>query len=200
MTGEGLPPMRRILCVVLLVLAGSGWSVNASAAEGVRMGQGGTLTVGGREVRCGTIRTRLDQSLPNLGVAIPEMRLLVLNPAILRRQSETVQLFVFHHECGHHHVGGSELGADCWAVGRGVRDGWLDAQGLVRVCGSFGDAPETPTHPSARRRCANLDRCFADANAEVQQGRARAAPRQVAVLSRAPKLIEAPRLLWSGRG
>jgi hypothetical protein len=77
-----------------------------------------------------------------------------------------VRLFVFTHECGHISVGDSELDADCFAVNRGVGDRWLDRKGLKEVCDSFEGAPETDTHPSAKRRCANLDRCFAKAMAE----------------------------------
>jgi hypothetical protein len=74
-----------------------------------------------------------------------------------------VRLFVFYHECGHHHVGASELGADCWAVGQGVRQGWLDRGELGQVCRSFGNAPATATHPSGSERCANVERCLASA-------------------------------------
>jgi hypothetical protein len=109
----------------------------------------------------------LDPRLPNLGVAAPGV--LVLNPGLLSRHSETVRLFVFHHECGHHHVGASELKADCWAVSEGVKQGWLDRGGLAEACRSFGNAPATSTHPSGARRCANLDRCFAAAIAAHPQ-------------------------------
>jgi len=76
-----------------------------------------------------------------------------------------VRLFVFHHECGHHHVGASEFGADCWAVQRGVRDGWLNRASLAPICTSFGNGPASATHPSGARRCGNLYRCFAAAAA-----------------------------------
>ena len=85
---------------------------------------------------------------------------------MMNQQPPTVRLFVFTHECGHITVGDSELDADCFAVNRGVSDRWLDRKGLKEVCDSFEGAPETDTHPSAKRRCANLDRCFAKAMAE----------------------------------
>ena len=110
------------------------------------------------------------------GAASPEARLMILNPSLLGRYTRVVQLFVFHHECGHHHVGESELGADCWAVGQGVREGWLDRNGLTQVCRSFENAPETDTHPSGQRRCSNIDKCFAKAEVE----HAKAAPAKAA--------------------
>src|SRR5882724_2456355 len=133
------------------------------SASPISLQRDGAVTIAGRVLRCGRVRNVLDPRLPNLGVAAPGV--LVLNPGLLNRQSETVRLFVFHHECGHHHVGASELQADCWAVTEGVKQGWLDRGGLAEACRSFGNAPATATHPSAARRCANLDRCFAAASA-----------------------------------
>ena len=125
----------------------------------------GTLMIAGRPLRCGNNRNVLDPHLPNLGLAAPGV--VVFNPRLLNRWSDTVRLFVFTHECGHISVGDSELDADCYAVNRGVKDGWLDRKGLAQVCDSFEGAPETDTHPSAKRRCVNLDRCFARAEAEM---------------------------------
>jgi hypothetical protein len=183
--------------------------VASNAAEPARVVRGGGVEVAGREVKCANVQTRLDRRLPNLGAASPEARIMILNPTLLRRYSETVQLFVFHHECGHHQVGQSELGADCWAVGQGVRDGWLDRNGLVDVCRSFNNAPPTPTHPSGQRRCANIDKCFAKAEFEIAQLKPAPAPKPatppVAVLpakavpARAadptPQLVTGPRLI-----
>jgi hypothetical protein len=127
----------------------------------------GGFEIAGRPVECGKVRTRLDRNLPGLGAAAPSAHLLILNPTRLQRQPDNVRLFVFYHECGHHHVGASELQADSWAVQRGVREGWLDRAVLTQVCASFRDMPETPTHPSAARRCRNLDVTFASATATV---------------------------------
>jgi hypothetical protein len=113
---------------------------------------------------------------------------------------------VFHHECGHHHVGASELKADCWAVNEGVKAGWLDRPGLDQACRSFGDAPPTPTHPSGARRCANLDRCFAAAS--TAQGKSQQARQQsttttlvtASVTRDAPRLVSGPTLVRNGTG
>jgi hypothetical protein len=127
----------------------------------------GTVVIAGRALRCGAVRNVLDPRLPNLGVAAPGM--VVLNPHLLNRHSSTVRLFVFHHECGHHHVGGSELAADCWAVKQGVRQGWLGRQGLQQICRSFGKRAATPTHPASADRCASLQQCFAGAIASARR-------------------------------
>jgi hypothetical protein len=156
----------------------------------------GTLLIAGRSLRCGRNRNVLDRSLPNLGLAAPGV--LVFNPRELNRWSDIVRLFVYHHECGHHNVGGSELGADCWAVKQGVRDGWLTRDGLAQVCHSFGNGPGTSTHPSGARRCASLNRCFATAVATLAKEKATAGAKSAVAPGAEPKLIQGPILKRSG--
>ena len=134
-------------------------------AQSVTKQPDGTLLIAGRSLRCGSARNVVDANLPNLGLAAPGV--LVMNPRLLARWPAIVRLFVFHHECGHHHVGASELGADCWAVKEGVRQGWLDRDGLQQICRSFGNGPATRTHPSGASRCASLERCYASATATM---------------------------------
>jgi hypothetical protein len=184
-----------------LMLACASASGPVHSASPISLQRDGALAIAGRVLRCGGVRNVLDPHLPNLGVAAPGV--LVLNPGLLSRQTEIVRLFVFHHECGHHHVGGSELKADCWAVTEGVKGGWLDREGLAQACRSFGDAPATSTHPSGARRCANLDRCFATATAALAQQHAGAQlPRPnlmaAAVAREAPRLVSGPTLVRNG--
>jgi hypothetical protein len=165
---------------------------SAQSAAPVSLQRDGAITMAGRALKCGSVRNVLDNRLPNLGIASPGV--LIMNPRLLTRQPQTVRLFVFYHECGHHHVGGNELKADCWAVGEGVREGWLDRKGLTQVCASFNDAPPTPTHPSGRARCGNLDRCFASAAQRQRTAAATAA----APTPAAPKLTSGPTLVRPG--
>lgn len=128
---------------------------------------GRSVTLAGHKLSCGrNVDIMIDRELPSEGGAGDTT--LILNPVMLNKQPPTVRLFVFNHECGHIHVGDSELDADCYAVNHGVNEGWLDRKGLNQVCDSFEGAPETDTHPSAKRRCANLDRCFAKAMADKE--------------------------------
>jgi hypothetical protein len=119
----------------------------------------GQLLMAGRALRCGHVRNVLDPNLDNLGVAARGV--IVFNPHLLDHHPDAVRLFVFHHECGHHHVGSNEISADCWAVKRGVAEGWLNHQGMEQVCRSFGSDPATSTHPSGPKRCASLQQCYA---------------------------------------
>jgi hypothetical protein len=166
----------------------------AASAEAIVRQRDGTLAIAGRSLRCGTLRNVLDSRLPNLGLAAPGV--VVFNPRQLNRWSDTVRLFVYHHECGHHHVGGNELAADCWAVKQGVRDGWLTRAGLGEVCRSFGNGPATSTHPSGARRCASLDRCFRDTTAVMAKEDGPVGPQ--AAPAEAPKLLQGPTLKRSG--
>jgi hypothetical protein len=131
----------------------------------VDLQRNGELLIAGQALRCGRLRNVLDPGLPSLGSAGPGV--VVLNPYLLNKESDAVRLFVFHHECGHHNVGRSEIGADCWAVKQGVSQGWFDHQAIEQVCGSFGDFPASATHPSGARRCANLRQCFANVTASA---------------------------------
>jgi hypothetical protein len=190
--------LQAAMCLAVVLVAASLCGEPARSASPVTLQRDGTIGIAGRSLRCGGIRAVLDRRLPNLGVAMPGI--LVMNPGLLDRQSTTVQFFVFHHECGHHHVGGSELKADCWAVTQGVRDGWLDRTGLSQVCRSFGDAPPTPTHPSGKRRCANLEQCFAAASTAIAQGKPEATPAAGrAAVNATPRLTAGPTLVRTGK-
>lgn len=184
------------LCAVL----DSPPAISAQSAQSIAKQRDGSVLIAGRSLRCGKMRNVIDPGLPNLGLAAPGV--VVFNPRQLNRWPDTVRLFVFHHECGHHHVGGDELGADCWAVKEGVRDGWLTREGLGQVCRSFGGGPATSTHPSGARRCASLDRCFATAMAAKEKAAKKTIEAQAAPAATpspdAPKLIEGPVLKRSG--
>jgi len=149
-----------LLTALLSFTAASAITNRASAGEQL---VGRSVTLAGRKMSCGKADIMIDRDLPSEGGAGDTV--LILNPNMLNQQPPIVRLFVFKHECGHITVGDSELDADCYAVNYGVREGWLDRKGLNQVCDSFEGAPETDTHPSAKRRCANLDRCFAKAMA-----------------------------------
>lgn len=159
--------VRRTLSLILLA-----WTAIAVTPALITSGTraenwiGRNVTLAGRKMNCGRAEIMIDRELPSEGGAGDDF--LILNPDMLNEQPKIVRLFVFTHECGHLNIGDSELGADCWAVKRGVSEGWLDRKGLDQVCRSFDGAPETDTHPSAARRCRNLDRCYADALASKQ--------------------------------
>ena len=183
-----------VLCLLLIL----GFGISSTSAMVLR--RDGTLNVAGHALRCGTMRNVLDPRLPGLGLAAPGV--VVFNPRLINRQSNTVRLFVFYHECGHHHVGGSETGADCWAAKQGVRQGWLKREALTDVCRSFGNGPATSTHPAGAVRCSSLQQCFTTAVAEQERRSKQAAKTSVppATDAAAPALVSGPSLVHDGSG
>src|SRR5262245_7806236 len=146
--GRGSSVMRSKRFVFCALVAGASVAVLGilpPTSVTAQRADGDSIELAGRMVRCESVRIVTDRRLPSEGAAAPGV--LILNPRMMNEQPPIVRLFVFHHECGHHNVGDSELKADCWAVEHGVRDGWLDQKGLKEVCDSFEDAPETSSHP-----------------------------------------------------
>src|SRR6476661_4444785 len=115
------------LCAVALVPMGA-----VAHAEERLVGR--SVTLAGHKLNCGKADIYVDRDLPSEGGAGDTV--LILNPDMMNQQPPIVRLFVFNHECGHLSVGDSELDADCYAVGHGVREHWLDRKGLDQVCDS----------------------------------------------------------------
>ena len=162
---------------------------------------GRSVTLGGHKLQCNNAQIMVDRTLPSEGGAGDDF--VILNPDMLKNQPETVRIFVFKHECGHLTVGDSELKADCFAVQQGVREHWLDRKGLDQVCQSFDGAPETDTHPSAARRCRNLDQCYTAALAAQPAGdpaTATAVPAPAPAKSTTPKKSVAANRPPPGKG
>ncbi len=157
---------------IALFLAAASLALAPPSAARAENWIGRSIKLAGHDLHCGNAQIMIDRNLPSEGGAGDDF--LIINPDMINQQPATVRRFVFSHECGHLTVGDSELKADCFAVNLGVREHWLDRKGLDQVCRSFDGAPETESHPSAERRCRELDRCFAAALA--------AAPANVAVM------------------
>ena len=120
----------------------------------------GDLVLEGRKVICGKRPTVLDNKLDDYGAAYPGF--LILNPKLLAKVSMPVKLWIHAHECGHQYRGPDEETADCFAVQRGRRQGWLTAEGLEEVCRFISPAKGDSMHFSGSHRCDAMRRCFAD--------------------------------------
>lgn len=161
--------MRMLRTILAAPILCAGLSAGLPLASTPAAGEewiGRSVTLAGRKLQCSKAEIMIDRSLPSEGGAGDDF--LILNPEMLNQQPPIVRVFVFKHECGHLSVGDDELKADCFAVERGVEEGWLDRKGLAQVCQSFDGAPETANHPSAARRCRNLDQCYAKALASKE--------------------------------
>lgn len=120
----------------------------------------GRLVLDGTRQRCGRRPTVLDNQLDDYGAAYPGF--LIMNPKLLARVSSPVKFWIYAHECGHQFRGPDEETADCFAVQRGRRQGWLSPQGLEEVCTFIRPARGSMMHLSGSHRCEYMRKCYAD--------------------------------------
>ena len=102
----------------------------------------------------------LDSTLDDYGAAYPGF--LIMNPRLLAKVSMPVKLWIYSHECGHQFRGPDEETADCFAVQRGRRQGWLTPDGLEEVCKFISPAKGDSMHVSGSHRCEYMRKCYED--------------------------------------
>lgn len=132
----------------------------AQVGKGASIVPWSDLKLDGRKVMCGKRPTVLDNQLDDYGAAYPGF--VILNPKLLDKVSTPVKLWIHAHECGHQFRGPDEETADCFAVQRGRRQGWLTAEGLEEVCKFIAPAKGDSMHFSGSRRCELMRQCFSD--------------------------------------
>lgn len=120
----------------------------------------GALKLDGNRMICGHRPTVLDENLDDYAAAYPGF--LILNPKLMQRISTPVKMWIYAHECGHQFRGPDEDTADCFAVQRGRRQGWLTETGLEEVCNFIAPAKGDAMHLSGSHRCESMRRCYAD--------------------------------------
>ena len=120
----------------------------------------GELALDGRKLVCGKRPTVLDTQLDDYGAAYPGFS--ILNPKLLAKVSTSVKLWIHAHECGHQFRGPDEETADCFAVQRGRRQGWLTPDGLEDVCRFISPAKGDSMHFSGSYRCELMRKCYTD--------------------------------------
>ena len=137
-------------------------SVNEYAAHvgNARIVPAGGLVLDGNRLICGRRPTVLDPSLDDYGAAYPGF--LILNPKLITRVPTAVKLWIYSHECGHQFRGPSEELADCFAVQRGRRQGWLTTDGLEQICKFIRPAKGSSMHFSGPERCEFMRQCYAE--------------------------------------
>ena len=118
------------------------------------------LMLDGHRVSCGTRPTVQDNQLDDYGAAYPGF--LIVNPRLMDKVSTPVKLWIYSHECGHQFRGPDEETADCFAVQRGRRQGWLKPDGLEEVCKFIAPAKGDSMHFSGSHRCEYMRKCYAD--------------------------------------
>ena len=127
-----------IALVLALVLAAAAIlpEEQASALDQGKLVQPGRLVVAGRRLTCGPTATLLRDFE---GFAVSST-VIMLNMQALKDLPRPVQWLIYYHECGHILYGPSETSADCYAVRRARREGWLDEKVLGDICAVFNIA------------------------------------------------------------
>jgi hypothetical protein len=120
----------------------------------------GELKLDENRMICGRRPTVIDDKLDDYGAAYPGF--LILNTRLLAKVSTPVKMWIFAHECGHQFRGPDEDVADCFAVQRGRREGWLTPAGLEEVCNFISPAKSSNMHYSGANRCESMRKCYAD--------------------------------------
>ena len=132
----------------------------ARSGPAAKLVPSGDLELDGRKLVCGRRPTVLDEKLDDYGAAYPGF--LILNPKLMSKVTTPVKLWIHAHECGHQYRGPDEETADCFAVQRGRRQGWLTPEGLEEVCRFISPAKGDAMHFSGSHRCDAMRRCYAD--------------------------------------
>lgn len=130
----------------------------AAAAPEEKIVAAGKLKLAGRTMRCGRTPTLVSRTFWDYGGS--GRGRIILNPDKLAGLSDALRLYVYAHECGHQIYGASETKADCYAVRRGRKAGWLTQAGLEEICHFFKDHPGGYAHPPGPERCAVMIQCF----------------------------------------
>ena len=80
-----------------------------------------------------------------------------------------MKLYVYSHECGHQFEGPDETKADLFAIGRGVKRGWLDAVGMEEICTFISTVKGDSVHPPGPARCETMRRHYASLKGGTRQ-------------------------------
>lgn len=132
------------------------------AGDGASIVPAGKLKIDGHSAICGHRPTALNPKLDDYGGAFPnaEPGYIILNVPRMKGLPTPVKFYIYSHECGHQMRGHSESGADCFAIKRGVRYGWLDKKGLDQICAFMWDHKADFVHAAGPERCKAMRACF----------------------------------------
>ncbi len=128
-------------------------------ADGGRLLQAGVYSIGNRRMRCGSAKTLVTTKFWDYGGALPG--LIILNPLKMNSLPRRMRMFVYEHECAHQTVGANETRADCVAVTKGKRQGWLKRRDVQHICQRlFIHSKGDRYHPPGPQRCRQLLQCY----------------------------------------
>ena len=146
-----------LLLALFLALVAVNPEEDVAAYDQGRLVAPGRLVIAGRRLSCGATAT-LVRDFEGFAVS---STVIMLNMQAMKDLPRPVQWLIYYHECGHILYGPSETAADCYAVRRARREGWLNQKALDDVCAVFNIAGHGPLHPDPEARCNQLRQCFA---------------------------------------
>ena len=146
-----------ILLALFLALVAVNPEEDVAAYDQGRLVAPGRLVIAGRRLSCGATAT-LVRDFEGFAVS---STVIMLNMQAMKDLPRPVQWLIYYHECGHILYGPSETAADCYAVRRARREGWLNQKALDDVCAVFNIAGHGPLHPDPEARYNQLRQCFA---------------------------------------
>jgi hypothetical protein len=128
------------------------------AGPDVKYVEHGQLKIDGKAVNCGKRPTVMNPNFDSWGGAFPGF--LILNSKKIEGLSTQVKLYIYSHECGHQFEGPDETKADLFAIRRGVKWGWLDAQGMEDICTFISKLKGDAVHPPGPQRCETMRKYY----------------------------------------
>lgn len=170
--------MRQTVYVMSLLLAVTAGAAHARdsqpAGQEAEEPRGRTL-IAGRAVSCKDIRgvavtTMQVANLGDVGRAgvINRVPIIAIDPDIIGRLPDKLQLFFYQHECAHHVLGhwfqmslSMETDADCWAIRHGRDNGIFSRDDVMSFAPFLAKSGGSPFgHLPGPARAKNLLKCF----------------------------------------
>jgi len=161
--------MRFLLVSVFLAATFVSFAPTSSTAQPVTVAElmgknakllpAGRYRIGKKRMRCGSAKTLVSTKFWDYGGALPN--LIIINPRKMNRLPRSIRKFVYYHECAHQTVGADEVAADCQAIRRGKKEGWLRKRDVKRICKRlFIHSKGDRYHPPGPKRCRLLMQCY----------------------------------------
>ncbi len=174
----------------VLLLAAGLISARADAAVALE-DERGTLVIAGQPMSCrdsrgSTVHTMQVINLGDVGRAgvVNRVPIIVIDPQIIGRLPDKLQIFFYQHECGHHVLGHwyggnseQEKEADCWAIKHGRENGTFSRDDVMSFAPFLAASGGSPFgHLPGPQRAKFLLRCFDEPGERLSPAATAAAP------------------------
>ncbi len=161
--------------IALVWMGGAAASCGVSAAQEGKPVEPGETKIAEWQVSCRDIRGRIVTTMrvANLGDVgragiVNRVPIIVIDPDIIGRLPNKLQLFFYLHECAHHVLGHwfqmsvtMETDADCWAIRHGRDDATFSRDDVMSFAPFLAQSGGSPFgHLPGPQRAKQLLKCF----------------------------------------